>query len=339
MLDIESLDALIEYLRASGRIKPTEQPRASIMQGGVSNRTVLLERESGEAWVIKQALEKLRVKADWFADVKRIEREATALKTLGRMLPGGSTPVFVFEDRDIHLLAMTAIPQPHENWKTMLLSGNVQLTHAGQFATLLAQLHRASWMKLDELNDLEDRSFFESLRIEPYYLYSAQHQPDAVTFINFLIAATRTRRFSLVHGDYSPKNVLVHLDKLVLLDFEVMHFGDPAFDLGFSLAHFLSKAHHLPAHRHAFADAAMHFAKTYLRSLGMQSDAAEIDRFGAQHALACLLARVAGRSPLEYLTADEQRRQCHVVLDLMKATPASMIELIDQFLDRVTRCP
>src|SRR5262249_34295871 len=155
-------------------------------------------------------------------------------------------PALVFEDRTHHVLAMTAVPRPHDNWKTLLLAGQINPEQVCQFGRLLGTIHRRSYERRAELERVfDDRSFFESLRVEPYYQYSAAQCPAAAVFLANLIAATRKRRLALVHGDYSPKNILVHASRLVLLDHEVIHFGDPAFDVGFALTHLLSKAHHV----------------------------------------------------------------------------------------------
>ena len=69
-----------------------------------------------------------------------------------------------------------------------------------------------------------------------------------------------------MHGDYSPKNILLYRDRLVLLDHEVIHFGDPAFDVGFSLTHLLSKALHVAFRRREFLDAAQSYVRTYLEA-------------------------------------------------------------------------
>ena len=123
--------------------------------------------------------------------------------------------------------------------------------------------------------------------------------------VRVLVENTRERLFTLVHGDYSPKNVLIHNDKLILLDHEVIHFGDPAFDLGFGMTHLLSKAHHLPRMRSAFAQAALDFWTQYRSTLGEPPFAASLETYAVRHALGCLLARVAGRSPLEYRLGEE----------------------------------
>jgi fructosamine-3-kinase len=337
-LDIEDAPALLAYLQQTGRIAPGEQPRIAILHGGVSNRTVWVERESGEAWVLKQALAKLRVPVDWFSSPERIHREALGLEWLARLAPPGSTAPLLFEDRERHLLAMQAVPQPHENWKTVLLGGRVCADHFRQFATLLATIHREAYGRADLAEIFGDRSFFESLRLEPYYGYSAQQAPAAAAFLHSLIRETLAGRITLVHGDYSPKNVLIHEDRLVLLDHEVIHFGDPAFDLGFSLTHFLSKAHHLPALRREFASAALEYWRVYLHAvgaLGAPAWAADLEPRAVRHTLACLLARVVGRSPLEYLSPAERVRQRDAVLSIMPSAPAGIADLISIFEERL----
>ena len=334
-LDIEQPDMLLAYLHQGGYLKTNEQPQMLPLSGGVSNRTVLVTRENGQAWVIKQALEKLRVPVDWFSSPERVHREADGLRWLMELAPSGAIPALVFEDHKHHLLAMQAVPQPHENWKTMLLAGQLETNHVGQFGRLLATIHRRAYERQGEVSKaFADRSFFESLRLEPYYGYTAEQVSQATSFLHTLIKETRARRLTLVHGDYSPKNILVYRERLILLDHEVIHFGDPAFDLGFSLTHFLSKAHHLPEHRRVFAQSANVYWQTYRRELGRLPWTATLEPFAVRHTLACLLARVAGRSPLEYLSSPEKTRQQQVVVTLMANTPETIPDLIQQFIDQ-----
>jgi aminoglycoside phosphotransferase (APT) family kinase protein len=234
---------------------------------------------------------------------------------------------------------MQAVPQPHENWKSVLLAGIVELGHFRSFATLLATIHREGHRMREELRTaFEDRSFFESLRLEPYYRYSAEQAPQAGEFLEALISDTLACRITLVHGDYSPKNVLIHKRRLVLLDHEVIHFGDPAFDVGFSLTHFLSKAHHLPRFRRALAAAAGDYWRTYKDCLGRLPWVAELESRAVRHTLACLLARVAGRSRLEYLDEEERARQRKAVLEMMRIRPPGIAALIDKFVARLDEC-
>lgn len=309
-LDIEREVSLVAYLRATNRIARDETPTVRVLAGGVSNKTVLVERASGEAWVLKQALSKLRVQADWFSDPSRIRREAEALRWLPQFTPPGTITPLVFEDPDHFLLAMQAVPQPHENWKSMLLDGCIEFDHVDQFAAMLGAIHRRSAEAGDDVRAaFDDRSFFESLRVEPYYEYTASQVPEAAEFLSDLIRDTRARRLSLVHGDFSPKNVLVHEGRLVLLDHEVIHWGDPAFDVGFALTHFMSKALHLPSQTHRFVNAAWRFSRKYAETLGPKLWNHETEVMAGRHLLGCMLGRVAGRSPLEYLTSLERETQ------------------------------
>lgn len=334
MLDIEQPHALLNYLRQAGHITAHETPQLHPLKGGVSNRTVLVQRENGESWVLKQALAKLRVPVDWFSSPERIHREAAGLRWLAELTPLDTVPDFIFEDHDHHILAMAAVPQPHQNWKQMLLDAAIDMGHIDQFARLLATIHSKAFARQEEIKLVfDDRSFFDSLRLEPYYSYTASQVPAAADFLQTLIQDTRARRLTLVHGDYSPKNILVHRDRLILLDHEVIHFGDPAFDLGFSLTHLLSKAHHVAGHRQAFADAALAYWLTYWESVRELDWAYDLEAQAVRHTLGCLLARVKGRSQLEYMSQDGRNRQCAVVVRLIEAPPSTMSDLVQRFIN------
>jgi fructosamine-3-kinase len=364
MLNIEQPDALITYLRHNGHLEADEQPVIRNLTGGVSNRTVWVQRPGGEAWVLKQALPKLRVSVDWFSSPERIHCEALGLRWLAELAPPGTITPLVFEDHTHHLLAMQAVPQPHDNWKTLLLAGQLVADHVAQFGRLLGTIHRQAYERRAELAAVfEERSFFESLRLEPYYSYTAGQVPPAADFLQRLMAETRACRQTLVHGDYSPKNVLVWQGRLILLDHEVIHWGDPAFDLGFSLTHLLSKAHHLPNQQADFAEAAISYWQIYAKTLGdtlvasfkspsfwssssinkpetgdqvsrspVSGLRSNFEARAVRHTLACLLARVAGRSPLEYLDEASRIRQREVVLALLSNPPRRVPELINEFI-------
>jgi hypothetical protein len=331
-LDIENHAALLEYLRRRGLIGINEEPEMLTLQGGVSNRTVLVRRREGEAWVLKQALAKLRVAVDWFSSPTRIQREALGLQWLARLVPQQAITSLIFVDMDHNLLAMCAVPEPHLNWKPMLLKGQIDQDHAAQFGSLLGTIHGKGYENRAAIAaEFDDRSFFESLRIEPYYSFTASQVAEAAGFLHELIDETRRTRLTLTHGDYSPKNILVHNGRLILLDHEVIHFGDPAFDLGFGLTHLLSKAHHLPDHRDDFAQAALQFWRSYVQAVGDVPWLPALEERAVRHTLACLLARVCGRSPLEYLSEAERDRQRLAATTLLGHPPGTVPELVDAF--------
>jgi 5-methylthioribose kinase len=332
-LDIEDFDTLRHYLTCHC----TRGEPASVrkLQGGVSNRAVQVTWADGSGWVLKQALAKLRVSVDWFSNPDRILVEAKALRWLNRLAPAGTTPAFAFEDPANHLLAMSAIPEGHENWKSVLLSGQILPDHFEQFGFLLGTIQRQSAVSGPEIRRaFADSTYFESLRLEPYYLYAGQNTPPARGFLNALAEETLQHKIALVHGDFSPKNTLIHRGKLILLDYEVVHFGDPAFDVGFALAHFLSKANHLPEHRALLASAAGLFWRTYFGEVARLGWDAFESR-AVRHTLGCLLARVVGKSPLEYLTKQEAARQRDAALFLMANPPAKIGGVIAKFIQQI----
>ncbi len=334
-INIVDSAALLRYLREQALIGKSESPALSTLAGGVSNRTVLVQRPDGGDWVIKQALAKLRVQVDWFSAPERIHREAAGMRWLGEIIPG-HVPQLVFADEQQHILGMSAVPQPHQNWKTALLQGQTRIEQARDFGRLLATIHSA----VDRFPALKDefaeRRFFEELRLEPYYSYTASQAPRARPFLERLIADTRARRLALVHGDYSPKNVLIARGKLILLDFEVIHFGDPAFDIGFSQAHFLAKAYTIAEARSAFMGMARAYWRAYCQSLAPPMRAA-VEARAAQHTLACVLARMAGRSPLEYLNQRQRNDLKQIALELIEQELADMETLLARYEARLGR--
>lgn len=349
-LDIEDHAELARWLVGHGHAPNVETVRCRTLNGGVSNRTVWVEVGGEQApeghgpgprgvtrWVLKQALAKLRVKDEWLSDVDRIRREAEALRVLPELAPAGTVTPLVFEAPGENLLAMEAVPLPHLNLKTLLLEATLSRDQAaelaGQLGRLLGQVQAKAAAHAGELRSrFANRSFFESLRIAPYYETSAEREPVSQSFYATLIGETRRtaeRDATLVHGDFSPKNVLVREGRVVLLDHEVIHWGDGTFDVGFCLTHLLSKAHHVRVRREDYREAAICFWEAY--AARRRADAGRCVR----HSLGCLLARVVGKSPLEYLTSDEQRRQRSVVLGLMQSPPATVEALVRAFVEGI----
>ncbi|CAN0060009.1 unnamed protein product, partial [Chrysoparadoxa australica] len=172
-----------------------------------------------------------------------------------------------------------------------------------------------------------DRSYFINLRIEPYYEYSKARLPETEFFYDQLIKDTLDTVATVVHGDFSPKNILVKNNNLILLDFEVMHFGDPAFDLGFAITHFLSKANYLDNVQ--FVEAALVFWESYQQCFKSMESCLE-ERI-VRHVLGCMIARVHGRSPLEYLADSQQSWQSATTLKLISTRHDSLADLFEEY--------
>lgn len=280
------------------------------------------------------------------------------------------TPAVLWEDRDNYAFAMSAAPADHVVWKQCLLdpAGNAAFAQsnpriAAACGRLLGRLHAATWNDESLREALGDTSLFDALRVDPYYRRIAAVHADLRLRIDGLIASLAENPRALVHADFSPKNLLVWRDgggggddggggaiALMMVDFETGHFGDPAFDLGFFLTHLALKAiHHAPRHEPLLA-LADDFWNAYLETLrdgGLANGAAsevagEIPALAARamrHLGGCTLARIDGKSPVDYLESAAARDTARafgrtLLVDPAESWPAARRRLTEQLAAR-----
>jgi hypothetical protein len=330
MLEITAQSAA-EYLRASGRIEASEPAEVRELAGGVSNVVLLVTLPARcERFVIKQARGQLRVKEVWLCPVERIWREVEVLRACGQLLRNTdcglrnemrmekvwrlfqpSVPDVLWEDRSNFCFAMTAAPARHRTWKSLLLTRPSALDPyiAATCGRLLGRLHAGSWLDAALSVQLANRTYFDQLRIDPYYRHAAKNHPDLAPRLFALIDSLEDHRLCLVHGDFSPKNLLVSKGHTWLIDHEVGHFGDPAFDLGFFLTHLVAKAIHAREGCRRFLELVAVFWREYRRVLAAtvgDYDLTDLTGRMLLNLAGCLLARVDGKSPLEYLNESER---------------------------------
>ena len=132
----------------------------------------------------------------------------------------------------------------------------------------------------------------------------------------------------MIHGDVSPKNILLGPDGPVFLDAECACMGDPAFDLAFCLNHLLLKCLWNPAAADKFAACFEALTDAYLAEVDWES-AESLEARAASLLPALLLARVDGKSPAEYITTDAQRshvRRC--AHPLIESPPAHLKDVL-----------
>jgi aminoglycoside phosphotransferase (APT) family kinase protein len=237
-----------------------------------------------------------------------------------------STPRVLFEDREQFLFGMTAASQTAQTWKALLMGNDrPDVRVAAGCGQLLAQLHRF-WQDEPRATNLDDQQYFFELRVDPYYLEVARRHPRLAQPIDELVAAMDSHRLTLVHGDFSPKNLLVSPHEIMLIDCEVGHYGDPAFDLGFVLTHLLLKAVHFSQASKRYADLAQTLANSYCMFLPLPLlEWNRLQQRTIEHLRACMLARVDGKSPVDCLND----HQCELVRGLALrwfATPPNSIE-------------
>lgn len=296
--------------------------------GGVSN-TVLLVECGTKRFVLKQSLEKLRVEQEWLSDRTRIHRECAAMEALGPHLPPDSVPRILFEDQANCIFAMSAAPAHAETWKSLLLAGNIDTGIAAKIGQMLGCIIGESRKRPDWKARFSDQTVFDQLRLDPYYRATAQRHPGLALFFEHLIQKARTRRISLVHGDWSPKNFLVDGGSVMAIDFEVVHYGDPAFDAAFLTNHLVLKTFHRPYWRSAYRSAALAFRDAVMDTVRELPEEFEQDTI--EHLAGLLLARIDGKSPAEYIQEEAAKARVRAFgLGLVADLPSSTEELFDR---------
>src|SRR5712664_2775561 len=107
---------------------------------GVSGDVSFVDGPDGPI-VVKRALPKLKVAADWFASPQRSAVEAACLRVLSEVLGQECVPRVVWVDERAHEFAMERLPDHLVVWKARLLGCDVDLTTARRVGQLLGQMH------------------------------------------------------------------------------------------------------------------------------------------------------------------------------------------------------
>jgi aminoglycoside phosphotransferase (APT) family kinase protein len=306
---------LSRSLRRMGLLKAGEAARLTSLEGGVSSDICLVE--AGERrFCVKRALPRLKVEALWEAPVERNAAEAAWMRAVRRWLER-AVPLVLGEDEQAGLFAMEYLgPDEHPLWKTELLAGRVETDFAAAVGRDLALIHARGAADPDVPAAFANDRTFEAIRIEPYLRATGRAHPELAERFEALARATLRTKRALVHGDVSPKNILRGPLGPVFLDAECAWFGDPAFDLAFCLNHLLLKGAREGAERARYLAAFSALSGAYLARVDWES-ADGLEARAAALLPALFLARVDGKSPVEYLSRESERaavRRCAVPL-------------------------
>lgn len=292
---------ITQLLNDHGLIDSTEVTLEP-MQGGVSSDIWLVQAGS-QQFVIKQALPQLKVAATWKADVNRNLTEQAFIHYLSK-LHSNAVPKLLISDPETPCFVMEYLDSPFQNWKSQLLAGQFDLHTTQRAADLLALIHADSRNRPELASQFDTGHNFLQLRIEPYLLTTGQRHPALQGLFEAEAERLLNHREALVHGDFSPKNMLISPDRLVLLDHEVAWYGDPAFDLAFFLNHLFLKCL-LHFHRNlALPDLPLIAWRRYF-SKGILADREALAVRTSRLLLMLMLARVDGKSPVEYLNESQ----------------------------------
>ena len=307
----------VQALQSLG-LAGTQPLRGEPLTGGVSSDIWRIETSQGPVCA-KRALARLRVAADWRAPIERNTYEARWLELAQAAAPG-QVPRLLGQHAALGVLVMEYLPAEHHRvWKSDLRDGLVDLATARAVGELLLRIHRHAAARPALAAPFDSQAIFFDIRLEPYLLAPAERHPALAAALRQLVAVTQAHALTLVHGDVSPKNILVGPQGPVLLDAECATWGDPAFDLAFCLNHLLLKGLWNPAAAERLLLAFDTLAGAYLGGVDWEPPA-RLEQRAAALLPGLLLARVDGKSPVEYLTQEAERERVRrVAVPLLQA--------------------
>jgi fructosamine-3-kinase len=300
MAETDATAAIVDALAAMGLVAPGAAPRLTPLTGGVSSDIWMVQTPE-RSFVVKRALEKLRVAADWHAPVSRNAGEVAWLRLAAAAAPG-SVPEILAHDPQRGLFAMPYLPpEQYPVWKALLRDGHASPAFAARVGETVARIHASTAGRTELAASLNDDALFRAIRLEPYLEFTATRHPAIAGQLNGLVADTLATKRAVVHGDVSPKNILVGPNGPVFLDAECAWYGDPAFDVAFCLNHLLLKCLWTPPAIPEFLRSFERLASAYLDGVSWEPRAT-IEARAARLLPALFLARIDGKSPVEYLT-------------------------------------
>ena len=295
----------VDRLKRDGVLRHADA-KLTPLTDGVSSDIFRID-DGEDTFVVKRALAKLRVKDDWTADIDRNRYECLYIEYVGRFLPQ-AVPSLRSKDANRGYFAMEYLGPEFTSWKQLLLRGEARMDHALLAATVLGKIHGRSAGDPYAQRQFHTTANFTQLRIDPYLLTTGKRHPDLRLRFETEAKRLASTRQCLVHGDFSPKNIMISPARVVLLDCEVAWYGDPAFDLAFLMTHLLLKGLYHAPRQIGLREMCGGFWARYIEVAGNAVDAPALQQRVARLLLMVLLARVDGKSPVEYLN-DAQRER------------------------------
>lgn len=318
---------IVECLVVAGLASDPVELEFTPLTGGVSSD---IWRVTGglRPICVKRARSQLAVEAEWHVPVERNHFEAEFLRVVGDEVPG-LAPELLAEDQTVGLIVLPFLdPDQWQLWKPQLLAGHIDIVAAGAVGTHLGRLARVTRNRPDLARRFDTTALFHELRLDPYLLECARKHPDLAPNLIALSETTASRREALVHGDVSPKNILINgTSGALILDAECAWYGDPAFDLAFVLNHLVLKSVHRPDAAIALRAAIMALLEARAAA-DAPAQALDVQHRAAALLPALLLARIDGKSPVEYLTdPDKQAAIRAIARHFLRAPAAHPIEI------------
>ena len=318
--------AMVASLVEAGLLDDPAEAAFVPLTGGVSS-DIWKVTTPQRVFCVKRALAQLRVEAEWLAPVERNRFEVAWYEIAGSIVPGAA-PEVLFHDDQTMLCAMTFLdPARHRLWKNELRDGRAEAGFAAEVGRRLAAIHAATAGDAEIARRFPRDDIFHAIRLEPYLEATAIRHPDLREALFGLSKRTAATRLAMIHGDVSPKNILAGPDGPVFLDAECACIGDPAFDLAFCANHLLLKSLWNPAARDAFNRAFTALTRAYLDGVSWEP-VAELEARAASLLAGLFLARVDGKSPVEYLTEEADRERVRRCARPLIINPANTLDAV-----------
>lgn len=326
----KSPETVSRILVTLGLAEIEETPHITALAGGVSSGIYRVDVASG-SFCLKQALPQLKVVKEWKVPVERVFAEIDWLKAAERIVPG-NVPHVIGQDNATKSFVMDFLAADHMVWKSELLAGRIDVDIARAVGDVIGRIHAATAHSSVMATRFATDQNFYAIRLEPYLAETARMHPQLASYLHVLINRTQTHRSVLVHGDLSPKNILVGPAGPVLIDAECAWFGDPAFDIAFCLNHFVLKSAHQPHLVHQYMKLFSALQATYFPRVTFEAKD-ELEGRIATLLPALALARVDGKSPAEYLDEVGRIRLRNAAVALLHQ-PLSRLEDVRTFFTR-----
>ena len=285
------------------------------LAGGIASDIALVETDY-KKFCVKFALPKMRVKADWYAPVERNRTEFLWLKLAAELAPECTPNLYGYSDT-VHGFAMEYLQGPNTYmWKSSLFEKSPSTTVADSVGRLIGRMHASSAQPGFNRAQFDSKNIFYDMRIEPYILHLSAKHPELRTIFAHVADKLHSSEISLVHGDVSPKNIMIHNDRTILVDAECASMGEPAFDIAFCLNHFFLKAILRPDCKKDFLNAALAFWESYQSWINWEPISILEQRIASLLPILGL-ARIDGKSPVEYFGPKEHEQVREIVIPLI----------------------
>lgn len=296
---------MLSSLKSLGMLNDETSSKFEALTGGVSS-DIWKVSEEGREYCVKRALSKLKVAADWFAPVERNKYEVYWYQMANEFVPGAA-PRILAHDENAMLCAMEFLePSSHTLWKEELRDGRAEVKHAARLGQVLGQIHAKSAGNPKVADLFPENDIFHAIRLEPYLEATADKHPDLKGVLFGLSQRTGETKLVMIHGDVSPKNILIGPNGPVILDAECACIGDPSFDLAFCLNHFLLKCLWTPTAQSDFLACFRAMTESYLSEVTWE-ERDELEARTATLLPGLFLARVDGKSPAEYIIEEKDK--------------------------------